>query len=91
MTKHAPHNSYSPLFWYEDKEYTCADCGQAQVWTAKEQHWWYEVAKALIYTQATRCRSCCEAMKARTGKLSHAERRAKAEAKRSNRPSASSP
>jgi hypothetical protein len=82
MTKHASHNSYGPLFWYEDQAFKCLDCGQEQVWTAKEQQWWYEVAKGPIYTRAIRCRICRRAFKERTGKLSHAERRAKSEAKR---------
>lgn len=82
MTKHAPHNSYSPKFWYRDQEFQCADCGRTHVWTAKEQRWWYEVAKGPIYTRAVRCRECQKAFKERTGKLSHAEQRAKNEAKR---------
>ncbi len=81
MTKHASHGSYGPLFWYEDQEYKCLDCGQEQVWTAKEQQWWFEVAKGPIYARAIRCRACRKALKERTGKLSHAERRAKSEAK----------
>ncbi len=61
MTKHAPHNSYGPLWWYEDVEFTCSDCGAHQVWTAQQQQWWYEEAKGSIYTRAKRCRTCRQA------------------------------
>src|SRR5436305_1042693 len=30
MTKHAAHNSYSPLFWYQDREFICKDCGGSE-------------------------------------------------------------
>ena len=91
LTRQAPNGSYSPPLWYVDEEYTCADCGQTQTWTAKDQQWWYEVAKGPVYARATRCRGCRQARKERTGKLSHAERRAKDEAKTlTRRPAGSS-
>ena len=46
-----------PLF-YVDKPFTCKDCGVEQLWTAKQQKWWYEVAKGKIETTAIRCRAC---------------------------------
>ena len=58
MTKHAPHNSDGPPFWYRDSEFTCKDCGQYGIWTAKEQQWWYEVAKGPVYSTASRCHQC---------------------------------
>lgn len=59
----APNNSYSdPEFlkrgYYVDKSFTCRDCGKAEVWTATQQKWWYEVAKGGLFTQALRCRPC---------------------------------
>jgi hypothetical protein len=55
----APSNSYSPLpLFYVDKPFTCKDCGKAEVWTATQQKWWYEVAKGNIDSTAIRCRPC---------------------------------
>lgn len=46
-----------PLF-YVDRAFTCKDCGVEQLWTAKQQKWWYEVAKGNIDATAVRCRPC---------------------------------
>lgn len=59
----APDGSYSqPDFvkrgYYLDKPFVCQDCGEAQIWTAAQQKWWYEVAKGGVWTTATRCRAC---------------------------------
>lgn len=59
----APHNSYSePEFvargFYADQPFDCVDCGKAEVWTAAQQKWWYEVAKGNVFTTARRCRAC---------------------------------
>lgn len=55
----APSNSYSPLpLFYVDKPFTCKDCGKAEVWTATQQKWWYEIAKGNIDATAVRCRPC---------------------------------
>ena len=43
---------------YEERPFTCQDCGKEEVWTATQQKWWYEVAKGGRWTQATRCRPC---------------------------------
>lgn len=61
--KLAPYNSYgSPAFvsrgYYVDLPFRCEACGVAQVWTATQQKWWYEVAKGYVYSGATRCRAC---------------------------------
>lgn len=58
-----PNNSYgTPDFvergWYVDMPFECVDCGVAQVWTATQQKWWYEVAKGDTRTIACRCRPC---------------------------------
>ena len=59
----APNNSYGvPRFvqlgHYEDEPFTCTGCGAAQVWTAWQQKWWYEVAKGYVYSTAKYCRAC---------------------------------
>ncbi len=46
-----------PLF-YIDRPFVCRDCGAAQIWTAKQQKWWYEIAKGNINSVAVRCRPC---------------------------------
>jgi hypothetical protein len=47
----------SPSF-YLDRPFVCTDCGLHQVWTAKQQKWWYEIAKGPIDSTAVRCRPC---------------------------------
>jgi len=59
----APNNSYGvPRFvergYYEDEPFKCAGCGTAQVWSASQQKWWYEVAKGYAYSTAKLCRPC---------------------------------
>jgi hypothetical protein len=44
--------------FYVDAPFTCKDCGKAEVWTATQQKWWYEVARGDIATRAVRCRPC---------------------------------
>jgi hypothetical protein len=76
MTKHAAHNSYSPLFWYQDYEFVCRDCGKSELWTAEAQRWWYEEAKGPIQSRAVRCRGCRAARRASqrgTPRRSHGE------------------
>jgi hypothetical protein len=51
-------NSYCLPLFYVDKPFVCKDCGIAQIWTAQQQKWWYEVAKGDINSTAIRCRSC---------------------------------
>jgi Probable zinc-ribbon domain len=55
----AHNNTYGllPLF-YVDRAFACRDCGAHEVWTAKQQKWWYEVAKGNINSVAVRCRPC---------------------------------
>ncbi len=54
-----PNNSYSlrPAY-YIDLDFTCCDCGKADVWTAEQQKWYYETAKGSLYATAIRCRDC---------------------------------
>ena len=67
-SQQAANNSYSPLLFYEDKLFTCVDCGKEEVWTATQQKWWYEVAKGTIYSRAVRCRSCRKSLHAKKGR-----------------------
>ena len=58
-------NTYSSFpFVYIDKIFTCRDCGSDELWTAKQQKWWYEVAKGHIDSTAVRCRKCRDKIKA---------------------------
>lgn len=52
-------NSYSsaPEYYY-DIEFDCRDCGAHQIWTAKQQKWWYEEAGGYFFAGAVRCRDC---------------------------------
>jgi hypothetical protein len=52
-------NTYGGLpEFYVDKPFFCRDCGKAEVWTAEQQKWWYEVAKGHLDSTAVRCRKC---------------------------------
>lgn len=58
-------NTYGPLpNFYVDIAFTCRDCGSEEIWTAKQQKWWYEIAKGHIDSTAIRCRSCRNKIKA---------------------------
>lgn len=57
-SKHKPHNSYGPLFWYEDQSKKCIDCGREYVFSKEEQKHWYEELKIPIYAEANRCKEC---------------------------------
>lgn len=65
-------NSYSgqPTF-YADIGFVCIDCGRQETWTARQQKWYYEVAKGKLHGSAVRCRSCrakFRALKAASGR-----------------------
>ena len=62
-SKHRPHNSYSPLFWYEDKSKICVDCGCSFVFSKEDQVRWYEELKIPIYAEANRCKECRAAIR----------------------------
>jgi hypothetical protein len=52
-------NTYGLLpLYYVDRPFNCRNCGVAEVWTAKQQKWWYETAKRSIDSAAVRCRTC---------------------------------
>lgn len=44
--------------FYIDTPFVCKDCGAHEIWTAKQQKWWYEIAKGPIDSRAVRCRPC---------------------------------
>lgn len=61
--KLAGYQSYSvPLYvtrgFYVPIPFTCKDCGKAEVWTPRQQKWWYEEAKGEPFSSAVRCRPC---------------------------------
>jgi hypothetical protein len=58
LSKQSPKSAFSARFFYADVEFTCNDCGAEEVWTAKQQKWYYEVARGTIYAKPVRCRSC---------------------------------
>ncbi|WP_373565869.1 zinc-ribbon domain containing protein [Microbulbifer okhotskensis] len=39
-------------------DFKCKDCGSDKVWAAKQQRWWYEIAKGDFETSAVRCWPC---------------------------------
>lgn len=58
-TQLAHNNTYGLLpSFYIDTPFVCKDCGAHEIWTAKQQKWWYEIAKGRIDTRAVRCRPC---------------------------------
>lgn len=61
-SQQVPNNSYSPPpEFYENKVFTCVDCGKEEIWTAAQQKWWYEVAKGSLFSTAVRCHKCRQA------------------------------
>src|SRR5256885_14934771 len=58
LGKQTPNNSYSPPLYYEDKRFTCRDCGAECVWTAEQQQLWYERWGGPVQSTAVRCRDC---------------------------------
>jgi hypothetical protein len=63
-------SAWAPVakFYYEDKPFTCVDCGSSEVWKAEQQQWWYEVAGGTLESEAIRCRRCRKAKRVRDGK-----------------------
>ena len=65
----ARHNhTVGPLpAFYVDNVFVCRDCGEEQVWTAKQQKWWHEVRQGSIFGTAVRCLPCRRARRAQHG------------------------
>lgn len=57
-SKQQPHNSYSPLFWYQDQARVCTACSAPFVFTKEQQQKWYEEYGIPIYAGASRCAGC---------------------------------
>jgi hypothetical protein len=53
------YNGYDALpEFYMDCAFVCKDCGSHELWTAKQQKWWYEIAKGPVGSRAVRCQPC---------------------------------
>jgi hypothetical protein len=64
----AHNNTYGLLpEFYLDRPFTCRDCAAQELWTARQQKWWYEIAKGPIDSRAVRCRPCRLIERARSG------------------------
>jgi hypothetical protein len=50
--------------YYLDEPSACVDCGKADVWTAAQQKWWYEIAKGDVWKTARRCLPCRRRLRA---------------------------
>lgn len=44
--------------YYRDTWFTCKDCGEEELWTAKQQQRWYEEQGGELEAIAVRCRAC---------------------------------
>lgn len=49
--EHIDTYGFLPNF-YVDKRFVCRDCGAREIWIARQQKWWYEVAKGHIDSTA---------------------------------------
>jgi len=47
-----------PKYFYVDEQKTCIQCGQAFIFSAREQKFWYETLKFYGTSQAIRCPQC---------------------------------
>lgn len=57
-SKQAKNNSYSPPTFYENRQFTCIDCGVTEIWTAEQQRVYFEEWKKSIYHRPVRCGAC---------------------------------
>lgn len=63
--------------YYVDLRIICKDCGTEEIWTARQQQWWYEVAQGDIETTAVRCRACRRAKRDRAAKMKQGAQKAR--------------
>jgi hypothetical protein len=49
---------WSPEVFYQDLEFSCADCGKSECWSAESQQHYFEVIQAIPYKQPKRCYDC---------------------------------
>jgi hypothetical protein len=47
-----------PKYFYVDEQKTCLQCGEAFIFSAREQKFWYETLKFYGTSQAIRCPEC---------------------------------
>jgi hypothetical protein len=57
-SKHQPHKSHSPLFWYADEHNICEQCGREFLFSKTEQRHWYEDLQIPIYVRGAHCPEC---------------------------------
>ena len=50
--------SVCPRHWYIDAVFKCADCGAEFLFSAKEQHFWYEERRFYVDSYPKRCPDC---------------------------------
>ena len=63
-SQQVPINTYGPpKTFYVDVPFKCRDCGKDDLWTGKQQKWFYEVAKGSLHATAVRCRDCRNRLK----------------------------
>lgn len=59
LSKLAHRRTYGLLpHFYVDQPFVCRDCASHEVWTAKQQKWWFEEVGAPLESRAVRCRPC---------------------------------
>jgi hypothetical protein len=63
LTQQSAGSAYSRKNYYHDIEFACVDCGVEEVWKAKDQKWFFEVAKGNIYSKPKRCLVCRKTFK----------------------------
>ena len=52
-------NTYGTLpDFYIDKTFVCRSCDKKEIWRARDQKWYYEVAKGHIDSTAVKCYDC---------------------------------
>lgn len=61
--------------YYRDTWFTCKECGQQDLWTAKQQQRWYEEQGGEIEAIAVRCHACRrkEKLRRETARMVHLE------------------
>lgn len=52
-------NTYGTIpDFYVDTIFTCRKCGKEEIWRARDQKWYYEIAKGHIDAKAVECHAC---------------------------------
>jgi hypothetical protein len=77
----AHNNTFGSLpKFYIDVPFSCIECGAPDIWTAKSQKWFYEIAKGSIFATASRCGACRKKRReAKQDQKNHMEAMAKKE------------